>query len=207
MLLMDWFKVFTDWIDTPEGIITILIIVLTSIITTAISYIVPGFGQLFKKTICIFSALPRKTIKKLSDYLYWKKYHPLIIVGINEIYCKKIGQRYRLTINIKLTITNNDDAEKITVGFENIRAIAKILNINQRSIEREFTWSEGNRVISLEPAQSSGKISFSLLDWMDTPPKIGQKVLCKFKNTAQISMRGERAIKWDPQLLTVVSTE
>ena len=142
-----------------------------------------------------------------SNWLYLNKYHPDYEVDVSDIQCKRFDGKCKLTIQITMSITNRDTLENIMFSFENVVLKAYLHNIFSRKMSCLFSWSGGERTLWLKPTQTIDGINFAISGWINTYPKIGEKALCKFEQSATVSMKGARPLKWKPLYLRVVSDE
>lgn len=206
--VMDYQKLFTDLLHTPEGFITFVFIIITGVVTAIAGNVTPFLFKLAVKTLKSLPRLSRRGLAMLSNFRYWRKYHPIYEVDTGNIQCKRADGSYKLTIHIVMSITNKDDLETILLCFEKAVIVkTELHNIFDRKMSCCFRWAEGKRFLWLEPTEHVDGIQFAINSWVSTSPKMNEKVLCKFEQLATVNMKGARPLKWKPLHLKVVSDE
>ena len=106
---MDYLKLFTDWLHTPEGFITFVVIILTAISFVIAGIAIPALSKLILKTLQYLICSFKRGQTMFKNWRYWKKYHPNYEVNISDIQCKSFDNKCKLTIRIMVSITNKDD--------------------------------------------------------------------------------------------------
>lgn len=196
---MDWFgnlvKATQDYLR-DNGLVLIIVIVLTASITTILGYAIPAFGR-------FMHYLPQRICggwRMFRKWCYWKRYHPnytFINKGeaiINETASAFDGVNnypsYVITIEVSLCIKNNDNLNTLhlTCG-QGLMSLKMCSDINQRAKYKLFLSNQNTpyKVI----ANKERTLDFVLTtDSIDMKPPIGSKVHCIEINIGIVQLSG-----------------
>jgi hypothetical protein len=194
---MDWLdnliKVTKDYFNT-NGLITLVVIILTASITTILGYAIPAFGRFMK-------FLPRhleKAGKMFKDWWYWRRFKPQGSIKpidkliIEPSYETKTGRVlfYKISLNVELEFKNMDELNRLNIDTQRGGRFMSLQITSKHMKKRTKTY-----IITLQSENLPWHIvsgmerqSYTFIGIYYTVPILSNIVSCKVKNLPYIEI-------------------
>lgn len=209
---MDWFGTLikvTEGYFSTNGLITLIVIVLTASITTILGYAIPAFGRFIWRLLTRL----RWRFYMFREWYHWKRFHPdysftpmhpaiISEVASDELveapdkYKKVVG--YQISIDMHLCIKNNHDMDSLFLHCG--QGAMNLQMYSGRRAKYALSFSS-SYVLHKIRAQDEEGYDFTLKTDipLDIKPKLGSEVHCDKINIgiAQLS-RMRRNLRGKP---------
>lgn len=184
-------KWFLDWLQTPEGRITVTIIVLTAVMTVIVGMVIPSLGRLLLKFLRYVCRLPKRGWRMLKNWYYWMRYHPNYgIVDKGKIRIEKKGTTYKITLPITLWCENRDDLGILSLNCESLKVKIKPRKIKGRKQTYYLKYDTGEKSWSIHPLRKLEKADYILAAWNPIEPTLSETAKCQVQNIGIATLKG-----------------
>lgn len=184
---MDWFgtliKATKDYFST-NGLVILIVIVLTASITTILGYAIPAFGKFMRYS-------PQRIWragKVFKKWYYWTRYHPkytfvnMSPAVINETTPALDGfntePAYKITIEMRLCIYNNDDLNNLFLDCAQGKMSLRLYSKTEKRAKCKLFFSSPYTLYKVVAHKEKLFDFFLTTDQIDIKPKVGDEAHC-----------------------------